>query len=115
MTQTLIIYDDEGYILSIRSGAPNPRLPVGVPYILTTIPEGKKLVSSVGGIGVDTSVTPHQLILEDIPPTEIDLLKAQNTELMLAVAELGQTTAQKELETQLAIAELANLVVGGNE
>ena len=29
------------------------------------------------GIGVDVSVTPHQVILEDIPKTEVELLKEQ--------------------------------------
>lgn len=89
---TLIIHDEAGYILSIRSGQPTPREPIGVPYLWAEIPEGKQL-KSVGQIGVDVSVTPHQLILEDIPPTEIDLLRLEmaqsNTELFEMMLMMG--------------------------
>lgn len=74
--KTLIIYDNEGYILSTRSGEPTPREPIGVPFLWIEIPVGKQLKIN-NGIGVDTTVTPHQAILEDIPPTEIDELKAK--------------------------------------
>lgn len=74
--KTLIIYDNEGYILSTRSGEPSPREPIGVPFLNVAIPEGKR-IKTTDGIGVDVSVTPHQVILEDIPPTETDLLKAE--------------------------------------
>jgi hypothetical protein len=48
------------------------------------------------------------------PLTEqIKELKAQNTELMLAVAELVKVNETDKIETQLAIAELANIVTGG--
>lgn len=80
MTKTLFIHDDEGVVLSQQSGQPAPRLPVGVPYIYEEVPEGKRVT------GVDVSVAPHQLILEDIPPTEIDVLKqtvADLTEIVL--------------------------------
>lgn len=82
--QTLIIYDDEGYVLSIRDGQPTPREPIGVPFLWTEIPEGKRN-KGVGSIGVDVSVTPHQVILEDIPPTEIGILKLQNEALVRRV------------------------------
>lgn len=85
MTKTLIIYDDEGYILSIRSGQPSPREPIGVPFLWADIPEGKQ-TKSIGEIGVDVSITPHQVILEDIPPSEIEQLKqtvADLTEIVL--------------------------------
>lgn len=72
MEQTLIIYDEEGYILSTRSGEPSPREPIGVPFLWVDIPEGKRL-KITDGIGVDVSVTPHQVILEDIPPTELEI------------------------------------------
>lgn len=78
--KTLIIYDNEGYILSIRQGQPSPRLPVGVPYLEVEIPQGKQ-IKIVDGIGVDVSKTPHELILEDIPPTEVDTLKNQIADL----------------------------------
>lgn len=73
---TLIIYDNTGYILSIRQGEPSPREPIGVPFLWVDIPEGKQL-KITDGIGVDVSVTPHQVILEDIPKSEVELLKEQ--------------------------------------
>ncbi|PIC65326.1 hypothetical protein CSV79_01505 [Sporosarcina sp. P13] len=77
----LFIHDNEGVILSQQSGHPAPRLPVGVPYIYEEIPEGKRVT------GVDVSVTPCKLILEDIPSSEIDQLKqtvADLTEIVLS-------------------------------
>lgn len=79
MTKTLFIYDNEGVILSQQSGQPAPRLPVGVPYIYEEVPEGKRVT------GVDVSVTPAKLILEDIPPSENKVL---NDKLDNAVIEL---------------------------
>ena len=72
--KTLIIYDNEGYIISTRQGQPSPRKPIGVPYLEVTIPQGKQ-IKITDGIGIDVSVTPHEVILEDIPPTEIEVVK----------------------------------------
>ena|GEM_PF-6405365 len=44
---------------------------------------------------------------------QITQLEAQNTELMLAVAELASVSETDKMETQLAIAELASIVMGG--
>ncbi len=85
--KTLIIYDNEGYIISTRQGQPSPRVPVGVPYLEVEIHEGKQ-IKITDGIGVDVSVTPHEVILEDIPPTEIELLKEQQQELSDTIAVL---------------------------
>ena len=74
--RTLIIHDNEGYILSIRQGEPAPREPIGVPFLWVDIPEGKQ-IKITDGIGVDVSVTPHQAILEDIPKSEVELLREQ--------------------------------------
>lgn len=82
---TLIIYDDEGYILSVTSGTTEQlREPSGVPFLRTEVPEGKK-IKFTDGVGVDVSVTPHQVILEDIPKTEVELLKEQLTATQQAV------------------------------
>lgn len=81
--KTLIIYDDNGYVLSNITGS--YRVPTGVPFLEVEIPVGKR-IASIDGIGVDVSVTPHQAILEDIPPSEIDQLKqtvADLTEIVL--------------------------------
>ena len=79
--KTLIIYDNEGYIISTRQGQPSPRKPVGVPYLEVDIPEGKRIKIDENGIGVDVTKTPHEVILEDIPPTEVDTLKKQVADL----------------------------------
>lgn len=110
--KTLIIYDESGYILSIRQGEPAPREPLGVPFLWSDIPQGKQL-KIVDGIGVNVSVTPHQPILEDIPKSETEILKEENTNLKIAVAELAEAQEQAKLETQLALAELAESLVGG--
>lgn len=87
MTNTLIIYDNTGYILDTTAGEPVPREPQGVPFLWVDIPQGKQL-KIVDGIGVDVSVTPHQAILEDIPPTEVELLKEQVDALNIALAQV---------------------------
>ena len=89
---TLIIYDSEGYILSVRQGEPEPREPIGVPFLWVDIPEGKQL-KITNGIGVDVSVTPHKAILEAVPPSETDLIRLQmaesNAELFEMVMQTG--------------------------
>lgn len=83
MTNTLVIYDTTGYIFQQITGS--YRVPQGIPYLEVGIPEGKQ-IKYTNGIGVDVSVTPHQVILEDIPPSEIDQLKqtvADLTEIVL--------------------------------
>lgn len=89
---TLIIYDVDGYVLSIHQGQPAPREPVGVPFLWVEIPQGKQL-KITDGICVDVSVTPHRVILEDIPPSEVELLRLEmaqaNTELFEMVMLMG--------------------------
>ncbi|HHY26615.1 MAG TPA: hypothetical protein GX523_07680 [Desulfitobacterium dehalogenans] len=75
---TLIIYDNQGQIFSQVTG--NYLVPQGgVQFMEIEVPAGK-IVS-----GVNVSVTPHQAILEDIPPSEIEKLRLEmaqaNTEL----------------------------------
>jgi hypothetical protein len=68
MMKTLIIYDDEGSIFSLTSG--DYLIPQGgVQFAEVEIPSGKQVKE------VDITVQPHQVVLEDIPPTEIDELK----------------------------------------
>lgn len=88
--QTLIIHDNEGYILNTHwVGQPSPREPIGVPFLWVTIPEGKQ-IKRVNGIGVDVTKTPHEVILEDIPPTEVDILR---DDLNGAIMELSMLVA----------------------
>lgn len=81
--KTLIIYDDNGYVLSNITGS--YRVPNGVPFLEVEIPTGKQ-IKYTNGIGVDVSKTPHVVILEDIPPTEIDVLKSENEALKASQA-----------------------------
>lgn len=90
--KTLVIYDNLGYVFSIVSSTSELREPVGVPFLLIDIPEGKH-IKVTDGIGVDVSVSPHQVILEDIPPTEVDTLKQQVTELQDALVEIAEMVA----------------------
>lgn len=72
---TLIIYDNIGYVISQMAGS--VREPQGgVQFLWAEIHTGKQL-KITDGIGVDVSVTPHQAILEDIPKTEIEIVKEQ--------------------------------------
>lgn len=85
---TLIIYDNTGYIISQMSGS--VREPSGgVQFLWVEIPIGKQL-KITDGIGVDVTVTPHQAFLEDIPKTEIELLK---NDLNSAIIELSTLIA----------------------
>lgn len=84
--KTLVIYDETGYLISAHRGTTEHRQPVGVPFLQVDIPEGKR-IKIADGIAVDVSVTPHQVILEDIPPSEIEQLKqtvADLTEIVLS-------------------------------
>ena len=82
--KTLIIYDEVGYIISQTQGSPAPREPIWVPFMSVEIPEGKQ-IKYTDGIGVDISVTPNELILEDIPQTETELLNDKVTNLELLI------------------------------
>ena len=68
--KTLIIYDDEGYVVQLISGS--YRVPVGIPFLEVEIPDGKRIQE---GIGIDLSVTPHEVILIDTPKSQTELLE----------------------------------------
>lgn len=78
--KTQVIYDETGYIISTKKGEPTPREPIGVPFLWAEIPSGKQ-IKITDGIGVDVSVTPHELILEDIPKSKTDILEEENLTL----------------------------------
>jgi len=83
---TLIIYDNTGYVISTMAGS--IREPQGgLQFLWVEIPDGKQL-KLTDGIGIDVAKTPHQAILEDIPKTEIELLKGQQQELSDTIAAL---------------------------
>ena len=87
MTQTQIIYDNEGYIISIRQGEPAPRNPIGVPFLNVEIPSGKQ-IKITDGVGVDVTKTPHEVILEDVPPSEVEVMRDEVTGLNNALLEV---------------------------
>ena len=91
--ETLVIYDNTGYILSTEKGN-TLREPFGVPFLRELIPEGKR-IKATDGIGVDVSVTPHQVILEDIPLSEIEILKQKLHDAEQVAADTSQS--QQEL------------------
>ena len=80
---TRIIYDKRGQIISQMQGS-DLYTPVGIPYLDVEIPEGKYVTS------IDVSVTPNAAIFEDLPKSEIQALKEENTEIKLALAELAE-------------------------
>lgn len=80
--KTLIIYDATGYIISNITGSYH--VPTGVPFLEVKIPEGKR-IATVDGVGVDVTKTPHEVILEDVPPSEMELLKEKAEKLELTI------------------------------
>lgn len=79
--KTLIIYDNEGIVFNQISG--DFKKPSGgIQYLEFELQEGKQVVS------VDVSVTPHQVILEDIPPSEIDVLKKRTEDLEILLTDI---------------------------
>lgn len=77
--KTLIIYDNEGYIIQTITGF--YRVPVGIPYLEIEIPEGKY----IAGVNVDTK----EPVLEDLPKSENQILKERLEQQELALLELA--------------------------
>lgn len=103
--QTLIIYDNEGYIVDSVTGA--YKKPAGLPYLEVEIPEGKRI--KIDGIGIDVSVTPHQAILEDIPPTEIDVLKDDTSTIAEITATVVEDNASIANTLATVLLEIENM------
>lgn len=80
--KTLVIYDNQGSILSLRSGDPSPKEPVGVPFLWIEIPSDKYIES------VDVSVTPHEPLLVSKPPSETDQIRLEMAESNAEIFEL---------------------------
>jgi len=79
--QTLIIYDETGYIISQMSG--DVREPVGIPFMWVEIPDGKRIVS------VDPET--NEPIFEDLPKSEIELLRIEQAKANAEMIELMMT------------------------
>ena len=67
----LAIYKNDGSMILITGGT----MTDGVNAIECEIPEGKYLKE------IDTSVTPHQPVFEDIPKSDMELLKERVSNL----------------------------------
>lgn len=79
--KTLIIYDNEGYIISQMSGS--VREPIGIPFLWVEIPQGKRIVE----IDV-TEIENPTAVFEDTPLTEVDMLKQENLNLTETIIDL---------------------------
>lgn len=79
--QTLIIYDNEGFIISQMQGS-SLREPVGIPHLWVEIPQGKSLAS------IDVLVMPNVPIFEELPKTETQLLQEKLDLMQAAIDEL---------------------------
>ena len=75
----LVIYDQEGYIISQMSGS--VREPVGVPFMWVDVPEGKYLES------IDVSGTEHIPIFADLPKSQMQLMQEQINELTITLGD----------------------------
>lgn len=81
---TLVIYDSSNGNLLGGNITGDYQKPVGdIKCLEVEVPERKYIK------GVDTTVTPHTLILEDYPPSELDVLKEQLMMQEQAILELS--------------------------
>lgn len=68
----LVVYDKKGTVYFAGTGFPTPD---GIPYLEIEIPEGKRFV------GVNIESEPNEPIFEDIPKSELEILKEEVEEL----------------------------------
>ncbi|WP_236894706.1 hypothetical protein [Clostridium beijerinckii] len=80
--KTLVVCNKQGNLVFTQTNAQEEYL-----LLVEDIPDGKQIKK------VDTSITPNRLIFEDIPKTEIELLKEQVNDLAQANAELTSIVA----------------------
>lgn len=82
--KTLIIFDDGGTIYyQVTGDFITPQ--GGIQYLILEVPEGKYIS------GVDLSGETPQAILSDFPKSENEQLKENINDLQLALAELAET------------------------
>ncbi|WP_227397377.1 hypothetical protein [Jeotgalibacillus aurantiacus] len=72
---SLIIYDNEGTLISVKNQTPAPPEPVGVPFLWVDVPNGKYVEH------VNVSGEIHTPVFVDYPKSEIDVLKEQQADL----------------------------------
>lgn len=81
--KTLIIYDNEGYIIQQITGA--YRKPVGVPYLEIEIPIDKYVEK--------VDVSNNTVVYKDLPKTEFELQKLEIEKLKKDIADLTMELA----------------------
>ncbi|SCY30136.1 hypothetical protein [Lysinibacillus fusiformis] len=79
----LIIHDEEGFIISVMGGTPEPREPIGVPFLWADVPIDQQVIK------INVSVTPHEVVLKAMPKSETQMAQEQIDALTQAVAELS--------------------------
>lgn len=62
---------------------------------------------------IDVIVTDMNRPMPPSPEEQMAKLKVENQELKLALAEMAEAQEQQRIETQLALAEIAEVVTGG--
>ena len=77
---TLVIYDNTGKIYYQVTGAVVD--PIGLQFLWVIIPERKILKT------INTAVTPHEPVFEDLPKSELDNVKEQLAAVQIALAEM---------------------------
>lgn len=84
--QTLVIYDKSGFMVSQMQGS-DLREPVGIPFIILEIPQGKRLVR------IDVTKTPHIPVYEDmLNPNATLEQQISNLKAQLESAQLNNLT-----------------------
>jgi len=90
--KSLIIYDNTGYsILQQMYGYYSPQ--GGIHYLEIEIPEGKQIKT------INTSVTPHEVIFENIPKTQEELDRERISDLENSTAEMMNLIAMQQTPT----------------
>lgn len=117
MDRALVIYDKEGTVIAIYHGADNEHIPKGVPYMWVDFPANAMLDH--------IDMTTGRPVWNYLPETELGQLQVAVGEIQSTVSSMESTVAlldstsalqTSDLETtQLAIAELYELIVGGVE
>ncbi|MFD3258159.1 hypothetical protein ACE3MQ_06080 [Paenibacillus lentus] len=100
-------YDGEG---SLIREAVFERVPVYEDQPTNPLPDGAEVVEMEIVEGEDGGLYPADYVPE---PDELEQLRAENTELKLALTELAEAQEADKTEMQLALAEIAELISGG--
>lgn len=101
--QTLVIYDNTGYIISQSQGS-NLREPAGVPFMWVEIPQEKRVIR------IDVSKNPHIPVFEDVilpyDPVKWEELNVKVLQLTSKVESTGQTTLNNTIIMMKGLAEV---------